>query len=307
MSSINDKLNKLKQIKDELKNVLVKHDANPTDDFTTYPSVFDKVIEDSKSGAAYTWPEYFDIKTNNGTDGSYLYYRVSRPNTSNALNVNEYVNHFKNFTTVEYMFGYCFYQNKDYKDYNIIMQNADFSNVTSMSYMLDHCGYINGNNTVIDLSGIKTSSNLVNLSYLCYYSSVKTLNISGINTSYVTNMNYMFYQCKKLEEVIGEIDCSRLSNGLYPSSSSHPFISCNSLKRITLKNIYKNCTLTNASKWSINLSSTKLETDCLISIMNELPTLPTGYTNIVLTLPPTNTLTDEQKQIAINKNWTVVN
>lgn len=307
MSNINDKLNKLRQIKDELKNVLVKHNANPTDDFTTYPSVFDKVIEDNKSGAVYGFPEFWNIKTNNGTDGSYLYYRVSRPNTEGALNVNEYVDHFSNFTTAEYMFGYCFYQNSEYKDYNIIMQNADFSKVTSMSYMFDHCGYINGKNTVIDISGIKTTYKLKNMSYFCYYSDVKTLNITGIDTKYVTNMDCMFYQCDKLEEVIGEIDCSVVTNGLYPSSYANPFSGCKALKRINLTNIYKGFQISNISRNSINLSQTILEDDCLISIMNELPTLPAGYTNIVLTLPPTNTLTDEQKQIAINKNWTVVN
>ena len=307
MSNISDKLNKLKQIKDDFKQVLQNNNVEPTDDFTTYPSVFDKVIEDNKSGAVYGFPEFWNFKTNNGTDGSYLFYYYSKSNTDGALNLNEYVDHFKNFTTTEYMLAYCFYTNGAFKDYNIIMQNADFRNVTTMSYMFDHCGYINGKNTVIDLSGIKTSSKLRNMSYFCYYSDVKTLNITSINTSYVTNMNQMFYQCDKLEEVIGEIDCSRVSNGLYASASNNPFSGAKSLKRINLTNIYKNCTLTNNSKWSINLSQTILEDDCLISIMNQLPTLPTGYTNIVLTLPPTNALTDEQKQIAINKNWTVVN
>lgn len=295
MSSITDKLNKLRQIKDDFKQVLQNNNVEPTDDFTTYPSVFDKVIEDSKSGAVYGYPEYWNIRTIGSNSGYALFAYVITDN----INLNEYTDNISHFTSVERMFF-----NAEVK--TLTMQNVDFSKVTTMAYMLNYYGAYLGD-VIVDLSGIKTSSKLTNMNSLCYFSKIKTLNITGIDTSYVSNMNYLFNYSSKLEEVIGEIDCSRVTNGLYPSSLYNPFGKCTSLKRLHLKNIYKNCTLTNASKWSINLADTILENDCLISIMNELPTLPTGYTNIVLTLPPTNTLTDEQKQIAINKNWTVAN
>ena len=70
--------------------------------------------------------------------------------------------------------------------------------------------------------------------------------------------------------------------------------------------------MTNASNWSINLTDTKVKDECLIYIINELPDLIndkglTTTSSIVLTLPPTNTLTQEQVQVAIDKGWSVAN
>ena len=79
-----------------------------------------------------------------------------------------------------------------------------------------------------------------------------------------------------------------------------------------LKNIYKDITVTNASKYSINLGETVIKDECLIYIINELPDLIndkglTATDKIVLTLPPINTLTAEQVQPAIDKGWQVAN
>ena len=67
----------------------------------------------------------------------------------------------------------------------------------------------------------------------------------------------------------------------------------------------------NNSSWSIDLRDTKVKDECLLYIINELPDLyAKGLTEtdrITFTLPPTNTLTQEQVQPAIDKGWTVVN
>ena len=69
--------------------------------------------------------------------------------------------------------------------------------------------------------------------------------------------------------------------------------------------------MTNSNDWSINLGDTKVKDECLLYIINELPNLyDKGLTTtdqIVLTLPPTNTLTEEQVQVAIDKGWIVLN
>ena len=69
--------------------------------------------------------------------------------------------------------------------------------------------------------------------------------------------------------------------------------------------------MSNDGRWSINLGDTKVKNECLLYIINELPDLyAKGLTKtdrITFTLPPTNTLTQEQVQPAINKGWQVAN
>jgi surface protein len=145
-----------------------------------------------------------------------------------------------------------------------------------------------------------------------YCSNLTSLDVSNWNTSKVTNMNNMFHNCKTLTTVTGELDLSGLTNGFYPGSTTHPVKGCTALETLYLKNIYKNCTMTNASKWCINLGETKVKDECLLYIINELPDLKndkglTATSNIVLTLPKKNTLTAEQVQVAIDKGWSVAN
>ena len=139
-----------------------------------------------------------------------------------------------------------------------------------------------------------------------------TLDLSDWDTSDVTNMNFAFQDTPNLTTIIGYLDCSNLSTGLFYSAGNHPFYKATALEDLYLKNIYKNCTMTNASDWSINLGDTKVKDECLIYIINELPDLIndkglTATDKIKLTLSPTNTLTAEQVQVATSKGWTVLN
>ena len=139
-----------------------------------------------------------------------------------------------------------------------------------------------------------------------------TLDLSDWDTSNVTNMNFAFQETPYLTTIIGYLDCSNLSMGLYYGGGNHPFYKATALETLYLKNIYKNCTMTNESKWGISLRDTKVKDECLIYIINELPDLIndkglTATNKIVLTLPKTNTLTAEQVQPAIDKGWQVVN
>ena len=145
-----------------------------------------------------------------------------------------------------------------------------------------------------------------------YDSALVSLNMSGCNTSNARNMDSMFNGCRNLTTITGELDLSNLTNGFYPASYSSPLNGCSKLETLYLKNIYKNCKMTNDSKWSINLEKTKVKDECLIYIINELPDLIndkglTATDKIKLTLPPTNTLTAEQVQVAKDKGWQVVN
>ena len=133
----------------------------------------------------------------------------------------------------------------------------------------------------------------------------KTLDFSYIDTSKIKFMSEAFENCNNLTEIIGELDMSETNSVRYM------FYNCPKLETLYLKNIYKNCTMTNNGQWSINLGDTKVKNECLLYIINELPDLyAKGLTKtdrITFTLPPTNTLTQEQIAVGIAKGWTFIN
>lgn len=138
-----------------------------------------------------------------------------------------------------------------------------------------------------------------------------TLDLSDWDTSKVTNINNLLANATNLIFINGHIDCSNLSVGLYSASHVQPFSNCPKLETLYLKNIYKNCTMSNSYIWSIDLGSTKVKDECLIYIINELPDLYakglTETNKITFTLPKTNTLTQEQIAVGIAKGWTFIN
>ena len=204
-------------------------------------------------------------------------------------------------------------KNMSYMFYNnAYLGNIDMSNVyapkaKNLSYM---CAY-NSQVEVINMTGF-SADNAENMQYAFYNDyEITSLDFSSFNTSKVTNMNSLFASCINLTTVTGYLDLSNLSNGFYPSQYSNPVKDCSKLETLYLKNIYKDITITNASKYSINLSPTVIKDSCLLYIIDQLPNLYekgiTNNTNIVLTLPPTNTLTQEQVQPAIDRGWQVAN
>ena len=147
--------------------------------------------------------------------------------------------------------------------------------------------------------------NITDMTDMFRYGKIKILDITGLDTSKVTRMYQTFEYNVDTVEIIGEIDMSKVSNVNYM------FHGTSNLEVVYLKNIYKNCNMSNDSSWSIDLGSTKVKDECLIYIINELPDLyAKGLTdtyNIYFELPLTNTLTAEQVQPAIDKGWTVRN
>ena len=188
------------------------------------------------------------------------------------------------------------------------VSGLDFTRIAStINFSMFECTYIKE----INMSNCNVST-LKNFYRLCYQANcLVTINMTGCDTSKATNMNYMFGDCPKLETIIGELDASNLTNGFYPGSTTQPFAKCPSLETVYIKNIYKDIAVTNVAKFSIDLGVTKVKDECLVYIIDQLPNLAdkgiTNNTAIKLTLPTTNTLTDEQKQVALDKGWIVVN
>ena len=336
-------------------------------------------------GPVYENPDFYELRTNGGTDYSYLFYKASFSNktldltnwdtsnvtnmsnmfsdctvdelvvsgwdTSNVTNMSNMFDSFfgtligisnwdtSNATSMSNMFNsICTIEILDLSNWdtsNVInmsdmfrglisiinthfkhlnLSNWDTSNVTDMSNMFRDCMLLT------ELIGIENfnTSNVTNMQSMFYNCDLLTsLDLSNWDTSKVTDMyEYLggfIADCSNLEEVIGILDLSKVNGLSYSSNDKNGvFRGCPKLKKLQLKNIYKDVSMTNTNKWTINLSGTIIEDQYLISIINELPDLIndkglTAPSKIKLMLPPTNTLTQEQVQPAIDKGWQVTN
>lgn len=146
-----------------------------------------------------------------------------------------------------------------------------------------------------------------------YCSSLTT--IPQLDTSIGTKFDYMFGDCRSLT-TIPQLDTSNGTNfyGMFSGctslttveltsfvASQNMFSGCSALENLTVTG-----TITVNNNY-LNLSySPKLTVDSLMSVINALSD-NTGKTTYTVTLGATNLakLTDEQKQIAIDKNYTL--
>ena len=186
------------------------------------------------------------------------------------------------------------------KDATGIYSYDQGNQITSLSFSNGYPGYIN---EIVKFNF--NAANITSMSSMFQYYKGAILDLNDWDTSKVTKFVSFANSSINLVEVKGELDLSNAVN------FDAAFRDCPNLETLYLKNIYKNCTMGNNSNWSIDLRDTKVKDECLIYIINELPDLYakglTATDNITFTLPPTNTLTAEQVQPAIDKGWTVVN
>ena len=191
--------------------------------------------------------------------------------------------------------------NKGYKTrYIIYYRNSDFgSNIT-----------LPNNVIYVIFSGVKFSST-------CFSSKRFLQAIKFVNDTKFTsiNMTNMFSNCYELKQ-IPNMDTSNVT------SMSSMFLSCSNLKNILnlnmnkvtnannmLANFNKLINIQNIYNIKVNISfsnSSYLNHSTLLRILNALVDL-TDQTTQTLTLGSTNLakLTDEEKAIATNKNWTL--
>lgn len=129
---------------------------------------------------------------------------------------------------------------------------------------------------------------VVNADYMCY-DCTKLIRANRLYITGLSSAQFMFAGCSSLEEV-GEIT---FIDNIF--SIQGIFNGCRSLKILHLRNINK----------SLDISaSTLFERDALLEVINNLKTVTSTRT---LTMGETNLakLTDEDKEIAINKGWTL--
>jgi surface protein len=180
-------------------------------------------------------------------------------------------------TSMSNMFQYCY-------SLTAIPQ-LDTSSVTSMSNTFQYCYSL----TAIPQLDTSSVTNMDNMFQYCYSLTA----IPQLDTSSVTNMSNTFYYCYSLT-AIPQLDTSSVT------SMDNMFSGCYSLAKITL-----NPDVTGWAGVAIALTQCSLSRKALVSLFNSLPTVTTQR-NIDLTgNPGVSELTDADKLIATNKNWTL--
>ena len=147
--------------------------------------------------------------------------------------------------------------------------------------------------------------------YLC----TKLKNIPLLNTSNVSNMTHIFYGCRSLTSI-------PLFNTSKVTHLIGAFYNCSSLKVIPawdvrhcshLQNIFYGCTSLeeiHATGWSVDFdisASSKFTRAALIEILNNLIPLEEEIPHwIRISSSSLALLTEADKAIATNKNWTII-
>lgn len=300
--TIADQITRLQNAKSAIKQSIQNKGVVVSDDATldSYPALIDSI---GGGGGDDLYSEFMNMRTLPGTgydNIEYLFYGSNIVNEKVA-NMIETMDT-SNVSSIRYVLGRCGY----YTDNTISeldLSSWDVSNCSNFSYAFSEC-----NLDHVNISGWDFSST-TSLTSMFSSSKFTSIDMTNCVTDTIKEMSQIFFSTPNLVNVYGELDLSNMSNGTYPSSSTHAFRRASSLETLYLKNIYKNVSMTNNSKYSINLGDTKLKNECIAYIINELPNLAskgiTNNTSIIFTLPPTCTLPSSQVQFAADKGWII--
>ena len=147
--------------------------------------------------------------------------------------------------------------------------------------------------TKIDLSGWDTS-NVTNMSFMFQNcNSITSLDVSGFNTSMVTYMSSMFKDCSSLTSLdLSNFNTSKVSN------MSDMFRNCSKLSNLTLGTDWAS----NSSISSFDLSYCPLTHESAVDVINKLST---RNNSPVITFSNKVYLYQSEIDIATNKGWSV--
>lgn len=237
-------------------------------------------------------PENFPMKT--------IYYNTYGILLMNHIPQNEGMVLFKNNISLRYinidtssfnlgsLFLNCFNLRRINKDNVVDCSNSTtFSNIFSNCYMLEDVSFIN-----IDEDKSQSWTRAFRIDTSVEYFNLKNISFSPklIGTSFV----YMFYNQQFLENITGEIDFTKISSA---TNITLMFYACNNLKEVRFTKESLKYNLQMAQSDSLSLES-------LQSIIDGLGNVTTTST-LSLNSTAYNKLTEEQKQSATDKGWTI--
>lgn len=237
-------------------------------------------------------PENFPMKT--------IYYNTYGILLMNHTTQNEGMVLFKNNISLRYinidtssfnlgsLFLNCFNLRRINKDNVVDCSNSTtFSNIFSNCYMLEDVSFIN-----IDEDKSQSWTRAFRIDTSVEYFNLKNISFSPklIGTSF----QYMFYNQQFLENITGEIDFTKISSA---TNIALMFYACNNLKEVRFTKESLKYNLQMAQSGSLSLES-------LQSIIDGLGNVTTTST-LSLNSTAYNKLTEEQKQSATDKGWTI--
>ena len=238
------------------------------------------------------FPENFPMKT--------TYFNLYGILLMNHITQNEGMVLFRNNISLRYinidtssfnlssLFLNCFNLRRINKDNVVDCSNSTtFSNIFSNCYMLEDVSFIN-----INEDKSKSWINAFRISTSVGYFNLKNISFSPklIGTSF----QYMFYNQQFLENINGEIDFTKISSA---TNIALMFYACNNLKEVRFTKESLKYDLQIAQSESLSLES-------LQSIIDGLGNVTTTRT-LSLNSTAYNKLTEEQKQSATDKGWTI--
>ena len=228
-----------------------------------------------------------------------------------------------NVTNMSQMFYDC------YKLSNLDLSNFDTSKVTRFDYMFYKCYAL----TSLDLSSFDTSNATRMDEMFDYCQKLTNLNLSNFVTSKVTNFNHMFSNCEILQTLtFDNIDTSNATNfssmfyncrmiltiptlnGSKATYTNSLFYNCFNLTNfngiINLGQAYSTTQNANYYNYTLDISSSyrNLTHESLVNIINNLYDIKTkGCKPQKLVLGTSNLakLTEEERNIAVSKGWTL--
>ena len=195
-----DELNKLLQTKASIKQALLDKGQTPTDNFSSFADNISEIVvggDDPFLDIGYTTPDSITSSIQHSKDVVDSWDGQSKFQASNTL---------------EYM------------------PDIDLSNTTDASEMFQYCTKLQ----YVPKLNMPNLTNTRNMFYLC--GALKSLDVSGFNTSKVTDMSQMFASCTVLASIKGleDLDTSKVTN------MRSMFSSCNALQELNL------------SKWDVS-------------------------------------------------------
>lgn len=237
-------------------------------------------------------PENFPMKT--------IYYNTYGILLMNHITQNEGMRLFKNNISLRYInidtssynlasgFLNCFNLRRINKDNIVDCSNStNFSNIFSNCYMLEDVSFIN-----IDEDKSQSWTRAFRIDTSIEYFNLKNISFSPklIGTSF----QFIFYNQQYLENITGEIDFTKISS---IKGTELMFYACKNLKevRFTKESLKYNLQMTQSGSLSL---------ESLQSIIDGLGNVTTTST-LSLNSTAYNKLTEEQKQSATDKGWTI--
>ena len=297
-----DKLNYLLETKNEIKNAIVSKGitVKDTDTFRSYASKISNI-----SGTVID-DDFYNMRTNNGTDGKGLFAYTSTEVCANT----DFIEFVQNLDVSKIKSCEHMFYNSNFTNLNL--SNWDTSNIINMIWMFSSCS----NLTDLDISNFDTS-NTINIKYMfAYCSKLKNINVNHFNINKITSIYGTFQNMSTLNYLnLSNWDTSNINEFTFAFSSNNNLITIEGILDLTsaiyISYMFNNCTklenvkIKNLNYTGLDLSkSTNLSYDSIMYLINNLIETTTtksinlGATNLAK-------LTDEEKAIATSKGWTL--